>query len=331
MTTNIPEYHGHRSNCDPATIADRTYQFRQLENSRTPWIFGLLVIVAGCVFLPASSTHAQVFSQSAPTTGSSHRDLKMDAISAIPMDRLTPEAQQKISKVVENPSLYRQLPSSSIETDPDMFILLARYPEIVVEIWKLMGVSQMQCQRTGPFTIRSDDGAGTASELELVYGTESIHVFYGTGTYSGNLIRRSIDADCVLVLRTAFGRAPNGGTTANSTLDVFMKIDNAVVGLAAKTVLPLVGKTADHNFVETLRFVERLNNTTENNGPGVQGMAYKLEGLTPDVRQQFVETAGLVYERAVQRATSMTQPSQQYAPSVSITDYPGSHSGNYNR
>lgn len=324
MTTNIAEKIRHRSGPDSA-IAVASLAVRWAGS------FAMILVCLLFSFAFQNFVSAQVWSPSSPTSGSSSRDLKREAIAAIPMDRLVPEAQQKILHVIENPSLFRQLPSATIETDPDFFILLARYPEIVAEIWKLMGVSQMKCERTGPFTMKSDDGAGTVSELELVYGTESIHVFYGTGTYTGNLIRRPVDANCVLVLRTSYGLTPTGGTTAASSLDVFMRIDNAVVGLAAKTVLPLVGNTADHNFIETLKFVERLNNTTENNGPGVQGMAYRLEGLTPEVRQQFIETAGLVYDRANKRSSALTQPSQQQAPPVSRTGFSIGDSGSVNR
>jgi len=332
MTTISVAQNGHwsgsQSAADSADRSDRRPIFRAKSAS---WLRVTLFLFLASITMLSGQATAQIWQPSAPTAGSSSRELRQAAAAAIPMDRLTPEAQQKISRVIEEHSMYRQLPSATIETDADMLVLLARYPEIVVEIWNLMGVTQMKCERTGAFTIRSDDAAGTVSELELVYGTESIHVFFGTGTYTGNLIRRPIDAECVLILRTAYGTSPGGETIAANTLDVFMKIDNAVVGLAAKTVLPLFGQTADHNFVETLRFVERLNNTTQNNGPGVQGMAYRLEGLVPDVRQQFVETAGLVYDRAVQRATALTQPSMHQVPSISRSDFPGGDSGTVDR
>lgn len=256
--------------------------------------------------------------------GSSSREHRREAISALPMDQLTVEAQRKISKVLDNIALYRRLPSSRIETDADFFVLLARYPEIVVETWRLMGVSQMTCQRTGPYTLKSDDGAGTASEIELVYGTAEMQLYHATGTYSGNLFHRDIDAECVMLLRTVWGGSESGSTTATSTLDVFIKVDNALVGIAARSLLPLVGRTADHNFIESLRFVERLNGTTERNGPGVQGMAWRLEGLQPEVRDQFIQTAGIVHDRALQRGAAAAGPAAPAGPANPMNIYPAS-------
>lgn len=240
-------------------------------------------------------------------SGTSGREFRREAIAALPLQDLTPAAQRKIAAVLDQVSLYRRLPVSAIESDPDFFVLLARYPEIVVETWRLMGISQMTCERTGPFTLRSDDGAGTASEIELVYGTGNLHLYYATGTYSGNLFHRPVDAECVMLLRTSYSPAPSGGVKATNTLDVFIKIDNALVGMAAKTLLPLVGRTADQNFVESLKFVERLNSTTEKNGPGVQGMAWRLEGLDDEVRRQFIESAGVVHDRALKRQNQSAQ------------------------
>jgi hypothetical protein len=270
--------------------------------ARRARLLAIALLAFGLFVTPAAA-------QTGNQTGNSSRDQRREAIEAIPIGQLAPDAQQKISAVLERVALYRRLPATKIETDPDLFVLLARYPEIVVEIWKLMGVSQMECQRTGPYTLRSDDGSGTASEIELVYGTSNLHLFYGTGTYTGNLMRKPVDAECVLLLRTSYGQTADGRPTSGSTLDVFIKIDNALVGAAARTLLPLVGRTADHNFVETLRFVQRLNETTEKNGPGVQGMAWRLEGLQPDVRDQYITTSGIVHERALQRAaTAATAP-----------------------
>jgi hypothetical protein len=103
-----------------------------------------------------------------------------------------------------------------------------------------------------------------------------------------------------MLLRTSPAIGPGGKPTVQSTLDVFLAIDNMTASLVAKTLAPVVGKTADHNFVESLKFVQRLNETTGRNGPGVQGMADRLEGLTEPVREQFIEIVDVVYERTQQ-------------------------------
>ena len=238
---------------------------------------------------------------------------KDEAIAALPLGQLNSPMQRKINDVIKKASLYRRLPATSIDVDQDYFRFLVRNPEVIVEIWRLMGVTQMTSERIGPYSLRCDDGAGTTSEVELVYGTENLHLFYGTGTYSGTVIKRTLPGECIILLRTENQSDANSGkNTVSCVLDVFLKIDNATAGLVAKTLQPIVGKTADHNFVESLNFVQRLNETTSRNGPGVQGMADRLTELSDSVRSQFVEVAGVVYQRA-QQANSA---SVHYAPVI---------------
>jgi hypothetical protein len=95
---------------------------------------------------------------------------------------------------------------------------------------------------------------------------------------------------------------------------VFVKIDNATAGLIAKTIQPLIGPTADHNFVESLRFVQRLNETTSKNGPGVQRLGKKLN-IDPQIRQQFNEVVDVVFQRAI----NMSAPAEPRTPAREIS------------
>ncbi|MEM7784185.1 MAG: hypothetical protein AAF623_12590 [Planctomycetota bacterium] len=232
------------------------------------------------------------------TSGTSSKQAKNQAIGRIPFDRLTPEAKAKISDALRKPSVYRRLPVSTITADPDYFQFLVRRPEVIVEIWDLMGVTKMTTQRTGPYTIQTNDGAGTISNLELIYGTQDLHIFYGTGTYEGPILKRKLTGNCVLLLQSQTSLDRNQQPIVTSQLDVFLKIENATAGLVAKTVAPIVGSTADHNFVESMKFVQRLNQTTQRNGPGVKRMGRKLK-IDPEVLQEYERTVDLVYQRSI--------------------------------
>ena len=84
-----------------------------------------------------------------------------------------------------------------------------------------------------------------------------------------------------------------------SQLDVFLRVDNATASLIAKTIQPVIGSTADHNFLESLKFVERLNQTTRNNGPGVKAMGQRLT-LDSTTRKTFNRVVDGVFARAYQ-------------------------------
>lgn len=230
------------------------------------------------------------------TQGSSSRKFRQQAQELVPYEMLNEQTRSNLKPVLEKPSLYRRLPVTGIQADPDYYRFLVRHPEVVVNIWKLMGVTQMEAKRSGPFEIQSDDGAGTLSQLELVYGDQNTHIFFGTGSYEGSLLRRKLTGSCVLILKTNYDQDEQGQPRAVSQLDVFLKVDNTTASMIARTLQPIVGPTADHNFTESLKFIQRLNETTVRNGPGVQGMAEQLE-ISQDVRERFQQAAGSVHLR----------------------------------
>ena len=258
------------------------------------------------------------------TEGSSSKQHRNQTVNSIPFQQLNQLTKEKITGILEKPSLYRQLPVTAINVDPDYFKFLVRYPEVIVNIWQMMGVTKMSTKRTGPYSLSSNDGAGTMSSLELVYGTDNLHIFYGTGSYEGPILKRKIKGRCVLVLRSENSIDAEGKPVATSKLDVFLKVDNATAGLIAKTIQPLVGITADHNFVESLKFVQRLNETTSQNGPGVQRMGEKLN-IDPNVRQHFNEVVDVVFQRAI-NASAPAEIATPVRSGVLKTPYPASGS-----
>ena len=54
--------------------------------------------------------------------GTSSRKAKLAAIESLPMQQLNHQTRQKISDVVNSASIYRRLPVSNIEVDPDHFV-----------------------------------------------------------------------------------------------------------------------------------------------------------------------------------------------------------------
>jgi hypothetical protein len=253
--------------------------------------------------------------------GTSSRAARQQAVAAIPFDQLNPQTARAIRAVTQGAGVYRRLPVTPIQTDPDLYLFLVRYPEVVIDIWRLMGVSNMTAKRTGQFTLDANDGAGTTSQVDLVYGTPNLHVYLAEGAYSGPRILRPIQAKCVVLLRSDYRHGSDGLPIASSCVDVFVDIENATADWIAKTIHPLFGSTADHNFVESMRFVEKLSKTTMENGPGVQGMSRKLVNVHPEVRARFAQIAGIVWERhgdgpAPAGPRSPTQQSQSIQPAA---------------
>jgi hypothetical protein len=266
---------------------------------------GLLAAFAaagGCWLLPKWSA-AQGF---APTRQSrdaqeekavSTREAREEALQVIPWDRLDDEAQRKLRSVVESPSIYRRMPKKTIDCDSGMYLFLLRNPEVVVNMWQVLGISNMTAQRTGQYAWKGNDGAGTQCDVELVYGSEAndLHIVYGEGFYEGSLFKKKMSGRCVLLLRSGYARDPRSRVA--TLLDMFLTVDNAGLDLVAKTLSPLVGSTADANFGETAKFLGRVSLTAEQNAPKLEQLGAKLTKVDPQVKGQLLQLSNEIYQQ----------------------------------
>ena len=122
-------------------------------------------------------------------------------------------------------------------------------------------------------------------------------MLYGEGTYEGPLLARPVKGRGVLVLKTGYVRETNGRYYITSRLDCFLAIEPAGAELLTKTVSPLLGKTADNNFAQTVAFVGSLSHTAEVNQRGVR-RRHAIDASPPEVRDRFAELAAELSRRA---------------------------------
>ena len=225
------------------------------------------------------------------TDSASSRETQADATRRIPMQQLNRESQSLVNDVVDKPSFFRRMPTQNIDCDPQMFQHLVRYPEVLVNIWDVMGITKVQVNRTGPYTFTADDGVGTTCKCDLIFGNEKIHIYYGTGAYKGNMAPRQITGRCVCVLYSSVAKSADGRSMINGAMDVFLKLDNLGADLLTRTLSPLVGKTADYNFVESAKFLAQISQVCERNPAGAQILASKLTKVQPQIRDEFARIA----------------------------------------
>ena len=237
--------------------------------------------------------------------GTSTREARDAAVQRIPFQQLTPEAGARLRSVVSNASYFRSMPTETVDCDPEMFTFLVRHPEVIVNIWEVMGVTKVSLQRTGAYQLQGSDGAGTTSKMDLVFGNEKMHVYFANGTYQGSLWARELNGKCIVVLHNRPGPLTSGKKGIVASMDVFMKLDNLGADLIVKTLGPLMGKTADYNFAECSSFFSQISQTAERNPYGIQQLAKRLTNIEPNIRDQFVATATSVAERTGNMSTAV--------------------------
>ncbi len=251
------------------------------------------IVSFGIVSLGATSLRAAE-PLSKPSTSRAARD---DAAASIPMDRIAREMRPRVQNVVNNPSIFRRLPIERIDCDPDLYLFLVRNPEVVVNIWQIMGITGMTLDRIGQDRFRATDGQGTSGVAEFVYHSSELQVIYAEGTYEGPMAPGKLRGECVLVMKTSYGRAANGHGVVTSRLDAFLHLDNIGVEWIARTLQPLVGKTADHNFGEASSFLMTLSHTAETNPAGVARLIHKLNRVDAPTKQRLTELTIQAAER----------------------------------
>ena len=264
--------------------------------------------VCGSVFLIALTAFSSAAAQ-APlvSRASSSLQSRQEALKSIPFDQMTAGKRQKIERIVNRPSVYRRLPVQLTAADPQLFTFLVRNPEVVINMWQLMGATQIQFQRSGPYTFKLNDGAGTTSRVELVYGTPDIHIFYAEGFYDGPLVPRPLRGTCVMVL--ASGRSEQREADyLTSRLDVFLQVEQLGVELLAKTLHPLIGSTVDKNYADTVRFVGQLSRASARNRAGIERLTARLAQVDPEVRRQLQKITARIVETDKAAAKRVASP-----------------------
>jgi hypothetical protein len=233
------------------------------------------------------------------TPASTSRQTQQEALALIPWQDLNQDGRRKIKEVVDNPSLYRRLPVSRIQCDPTFYQFSIRNPETIVGLWQAFGVTSMGLQRTGPYTFVGDDGAGTDCTAELVYGDHEKHIFVGTGSYEGPVFRRKVSGRCVAILKTDTKPGTQQYALTNQ-LDIFLRVDNLAADMIARTLQPMVGRTADHNFQESLLFLQAFSETAAHDPQRVENLVQQLKQVEPTTRHHFKQVVATVPVRQQQ-------------------------------
>jgi hypothetical protein len=187
-----------------------------------------------------------------------------------------------------------------------MFTFLVQNPDVIVDTWRVMGVSRVKIERAGELMFRTSDGAGTSGWFNYLNakweaGAFNHALIFGEGTYDGKPFPQPIQARCVILLRSGSTEETNRRTYVTVRMDSFVIIEQMAVELVAKTVHPLVGKTADQNFDETLKFVSNFSRTAERNPRGMEDFAARLTNIEPQVRAELIGLCHSTAERYAER------------------------------
>ena len=156
-----------------------------------------------------------------------------------------------------------------VSCDPALYLFVVRHPDVVVNIWEVLGVSLLQLRQSGPDRFRVDEKEGTTAAMEFLYHDRQTHVIYGDWRYSGPMMVRPVNGRCLGILKTSYLRDNDGHCYVTSRLNAFLSGGAGWSGIAHQGLSPAGGENGDDNFTQAVAFVGSLSRTAEVNSRGL--------------------------------------------------------------
>ncbi len=248
-----------------------------------------------------------------PHAATSSDAARREAIGAIPFEQLDREGRAKAAAVLQDVAVFRRLPTQVIDCDPKLFLFLVQQPDVAVNIWRVLELSQIEMRQTTSNRFELVEPTGTRLHAEFLYRSPEVHVIYGEGVCIGPILGRPVHGRYLLVLRTGYVQETNGRHYVTARLDTFLHVQDRAPDLAAKLLHPLASKTVDHNFVQIVAFAGSLSRTAELNYRGVQRLASQLTAVQPEVRVRLSELAADIARNTQGQAAATTSAPQALA------------------
>jgi hypothetical protein len=244
--------------------------------------------------------------EGAGSDATSSRAAHDDAVRAVPWKLMSPNNRQLAQSIINNASIYRRLPTRVIDCDPDLFTFLLQHPEVVIDVWRVMGISQVALNKAPDGVFHGTDGAGTNGTVRYLFSNwgpnaQNLAVVYADGAYSGSPFVTPLKAQSIMLVRSSDVQETNGRHYVTVHIDSFVHIEQMGIELIAKTVQPWINKTADQNVIETMTFVSNFSRTAERNPEGMQRLACRLNSVDEPTRNTLVSLCFRTAERYAQR------------------------------
>jgi hypothetical protein len=284
---------------------------RNVASSAWGLVFGLLFLTVGGTAQAAPPGFGRdrgigpddAASASDATSSRAARD---EAMRLLPWKQMSPANRHTAQYIISNTSIYRRLPTRIIDCDPDLFTFLLKHPEVVIDVWRVMGVSQVALDKAPDGVYRGTDGAGTTGTVRYLFSNwganaQNVAVVYADGAYTGAPFVTPLKAQSIMLVRSNAIQETNGRQYITVRIDSFVRIEQLGVEIIAKTVQPWINKTADQNLIETLTFVSNFSRTAEKNPQGMQRLATRLNTVDEPTRNELVSLFFRTAERYSQR------------------------------
>lgn len=253
--------------------------------ARTAW---LLVIAASLV---GAATAAP------PPRASEASAARRQAAAMVPLDRL-PEAERRAcERCLRASTLYRRLPPATVACDAALLDFVLERPEVIVDLWRVLGISRLALDPAGGGGWRLADGYGTVGAVRLVHRERradggGLFAYLGRGGYSGPLAPQELTGSCVVIVRHAPAGVDAAGAERHEVrIDAFLDVDGLGLELVTRALEPLIAHSAAANLREIALFVSQFARAAERNPAAVARLTSRMTRTAPEDRLSLVALA----------------------------------------
>lgn len=224
--------------------------------------------------------------------GSSSRDARDAARRALGLEQMNGEDRRDAEAVLRHPTLYRRLPLETFACDRDLLDFALAKPEVIVDIWRVLGISRLSLDPTAPKRWRMSDGWGTEGTLRLLRHERTAQgnllVLLGKGGYHGPLAPQPLTGTCLVLVRCReVGRAADGTSRHTMQVDAFLDADGVGLDIVTRSLQGLVCRSSASNLHEICQFMAELSATAGENPAGVARLSARLTKVDPEARRSF--------------------------------------------
>ena len=227
--------------------------------------------------------------------GDSSQDALKTAIERLPASELTADQIATVRGVLENRSLFRQLPTLAVEAAPAVHSYFVGNPEAAVGIWQVLEISQFELKKTEPVVWFGDAGDGSEGTIEVLHRGAGSVLLHCDGEYKSPLLPRPIRATSIMHLRVQPKKADDGKTLLVQDLDLFVTFPSQTVDTVARLISPVSHLIADRNFRELTLFVRFMQVAMERQPGWVERTVQRIEGIDRKQREELLNVSARVF------------------------------------
>jgi hypothetical protein len=184
------------------------------------------------------------------------------SVASLPAD-IPADERARLERVAEAASVSTRVDTEPFFTRRPVFEYLLDHPDFATQVTQALKVARYRIWRTSD-GMALDDGWGTTGRFALVHSAAGRRVMYARGTYR-HMLLPSINGEAIAMIEYDVTPAGAGRDLVHATVSGFVRLDSALLAVAAKIAGPIAQRKADLEARRLMRTFARVSRAIEDN------------------------------------------------------------------